>query len=172
MYDLLAPYADRWVAWYTICTYGPMSHYLGLLANLLQCWSDAEGHFEAALVASTAAGARPFVTRTQYEYASMLLARDAPGDGERAAELLAAASETARALPMRDLARKIEALRSGRPDDAELAVAGESAAIFRREADSWRLAYRGAAVRLKDSKGLRYIAHLFRRPGSASRRPS
>ncbi len=164
-YDRLAPYADRWVAWYTICTYGPMSHYLGLLANLLQCWSDAEGHFEAALRVSTVAGARPFFARTEYEYASMLLARGAPRDEERAAELLAAALETARALPMRDLARKIEALRSGRPDDAELAVADESAAVFRREGESWRIAYRGAEVRLKDSKGLRYIAHLLRHPG-------
>ncbi len=39
------------------------------------------------------------------------------------------------------------------------------AAIFRREGDSWQLGYGGAEVRLKDSKGLRYIAHLLRHPG-------
>ena len=38
-------------------------------------------------------------------------------------------------------------------------------AIFRREADYWSLSYRGKVIRLKDAKGLNYIAHLLRNSG-------
>src|ERR1700722_9151483 len=37
--------------------------------------------------------------------------------------------------------------------------------VFRREGEFWTIAYRGKPFRLKDSKGLGYIAHLLRHPG-------
>lgn len=57
-------------------------------------------------------GARPWVGYAQYEYASMLAARDKSGDLERALELLSSATETARELGMAALWRKMEALRA------------------------------------------------------------
>jgi len=47
--------------------------------------------------------------------------------------------------------------------------AGERApaAVFRRDGDVWTLGYQGHEVRLRDSKGLRDLAVLLARPGSA-----
>jgi hypothetical protein len=41
---------------------------------------------------------------------------------------------------------------------------GAEASVFRRDGDYWTLAHSGRAVRLKDNKGLRYIAHLIAHP--------
>ena len=45
-------------------------------------------------------GARPWLAHTQHDYARMLLARDAPGDRERAELLLSEALATYRELGM------------------------------------------------------------------------
>jgi hypothetical protein len=37
--------------------------------------------------------------------------------------------------------------------------------VFRREGEYWAIAYEGDAFRLKDSKGLRYLARLLAEPG-------
>jgi hypothetical protein len=37
--------------------------------------------------------------------------------------------------------------------------------VFRLEGEYWTIAYQGALCRLRDAKGLRYLAHLLRRPG-------
>jgi len=37
--------------------------------------------------------------------------------------------------------------------------------VFRREGEYWTIAYDGAVFRLKDAKGLHYIAYLLRQPG-------
>ena len=38
---------------------------------------------------------------------------------------------------------------------------------FRREGEYWTIGYSGLVVRLRDTKGLQYIAHLLRHPGQA-----
>src|SRR5262249_45810788 len=42
---------------------------------------------------------------------------------------------------------------------------GTRAAVFRREGDYWTIVFEGRTVRLKDNKGLQYVAHLLRHPG-------
>src|SRR6202041_1004329 len=42
-------------------------------------------------------------------------------------------------------------------------------AIFSREGDYWTIAYEGKTARLKDAKGLHYIAHLIAHPGEEIR---
>ena len=37
--------------------------------------------------------------------------------------------------------------------------------VFRREGDYWTIAYDAAVLRLRDSKGLRYLEPLLRHPG-------
>ena len=44
-------------------------------------------------------------------------------------------------------------------------VPSPTAALFRHEGDFWTLAYQGAECRVKDAKGLHYIAYLLRHPG-------
>jgi hypothetical protein len=41
---------------------------------------------------------------------------------------------------------------------------GSTEAVLRREGDSWSIAYHGEGFRLRNAKGLDYIAHLLRHP--------
>ena len=54
--------------------------------------------------------ARSWLAHTQYQYATMLLTRDQPGDGEKARELLKAELLTARELSMHALEERITAM--------------------------------------------------------------
>jgi hypothetical protein len=191
LYDLLMPYAEHnVVVGHVVACHGSVSRLLGLLATTLARWDRATWHFEAAIAMHLRLGARPFVARTQCEYASMLLTRNQPGDAEKARELLDVALNTARALGMQGLMEKaltwqhrllpglaptplVEKAQEGMSPGA--AAAGSSSAmrratqqedhLFRQEGDYWTLAYQGATCRLKAIKGLHYIALLLRAPG-------
>jgi DNA-binding CsgD family transcriptional regulator len=62
-----------------------------------------------ALALNARMGARPWLSHTQYDYATMLLARGQVGDREKAVALLNAASTTARMLGMQALDERITA---------------------------------------------------------------
>jgi hypothetical protein len=47
----------------------------------------------------------------------------------------------------------------------DVAKASKSSAMFRREGDYWTLSWQGNLVRIKDAKGLHYIAYLLANPG-------
>jgi tetratricopeptide (TPR) repeat protein len=108
LYQLLLPYAGRNVVIgnATAC-YGALSRYLGALATTLARWDEAAQHFEEALAMNARMGAWPWLAHTQYQYATMLLARDQLGDGDKAVELLKAALSTARELGMRTLEERL-----------------------------------------------------------------
>jgi hypothetical protein len=77
-----------------------------MLAACLGRWDDAERHFTDALEMNECFGARPSIVRTRRAWAAMLLDRNAPGDRERAAELIAAGRADAEQLGMaRELVR-------------------------------------------------------------------
>lgn len=86
---------------------GAVDRYLGMLAARSGSWSDAEGHFDAAVGLEQRIGSPPLLARTQYWYGRMLEARDGPGDRARAADLLAHARETAEALGMAGLVSQL-----------------------------------------------------------------
>src|SRR5262249_21674524 len=46
---------------------------------------------------------------------------------------------------------------------------GSPQATFRREGEFWAISYEGRTIRLKDAKGLRYIAYLLSCPGEKFR---
>jgi class 3 adenylate cyclase/tetratricopeptide (TPR) repeat protein len=110
LYRLLRPYADRAVTIGLPVCLGSASYYLGLLAATLQDEESAARHFQAALTQNAAMGSRPYVARTQYAYAAMLL-RDLPGnlpDGApRAPALLGEALAGAQQLGMASLVARI-----------------------------------------------------------------
>jgi predicted ATPase len=160
LYDELLPVADLNIVGLAESARGSVSRSLGLLATLLGCHDEAEQHFEAAIAANDRMGARPWVARTQHEFAQMLLARDAPGDRERARELLAAALETSRTIGMVTLAARVERAGGQAPS-----AATPVRAVFRREGEYWSIVYESDAFRLKDSKGLQYLARLLEAPG-------
>jgi hypothetical protein len=157
LYDALSPFGSQLV----VCgvggaTYGSVWRQLALLADVLGRHEEAVGHFERALGAHRAAGALPYLAHTQREFASMLVARGAPGDRERGETLLEQAMETYRQLGMDRWLEQAEGLRS--PD-----LAGSE---FRRDGDVWAMGFAGRPARLKDSKGLRDLSLLLSRQGT------
>jgi hypothetical protein len=179
LYDLLLPYADRCVViGYGLACWGSVSRYLGLLATTLGRWADAERHFTTALKVNERLGARPLVARTQYDLARLLVARGAAGDHERAARLIARVLATAHDLGMgrlEDGVRRLEAALTGDgtgvaaplPSARDAQPSGEPSPenVFHLEGDFWTVRYAGILSRLKDAKGLHYIAQLLRYPG-------
>jgi DNA-binding winged helix-turn-helix (wHTH) protein len=73
LYGLLEPFADRNLADQLLRTYsGSGAHFLGVLAAVMGRSVDAAAHFDRALAANAALGARPALLRTQYEYGRLL----------------------------------------------------------------------------------------------------
>ena len=174
LHRLLLPYRGLVVDTLETST-GAVDRYLGLAALTAGDLESAERHLRDALDLNTRIGARPWAARTQADLASLLLARDQPGDREQAAGLLAAALGTARRLGMtafaeragEDLARAGGDTHPGlaRPRVATAADGIASWSVCRREGEYWSIAFAGQGFRLKDVRGLHYLAYLLRNPG-------
>jgi len=114
LYERLQPYAERnIVVGNCVLVLGSASRPLGQLASAMGRWDDAVRHFEYALTFDARIGARPWLARTQYEYARMLHERGGPGDEAHASALLTKALATFDELGMkkdveRALALKLE----------------------------------------------------------------
>jgi tetratricopeptide (TPR) repeat protein len=171
LYGLLLPYRDRCVVVGGLtASRGTVSRYLGGLATMLSRYDEAERHFEHSLEITTRMHARIWVAHTQHDYARMLVARNEPGDREKAAALAEEALAIARKVGMKPLEAKLRELRAatGLGEDAGAGPAPEgpaAPAVFQREGDFWTIAYDGKRLRLRDAKGLQYIAHLLRHEG-------
>ena len=92
-----------------VVCYGAASRYLGMLATTMERWEEAAQHFEDALAMNARMGARPWLAHTQHQYAVMLLARNQPGDRDKAMALFEEALTTARELGMRALEARLTA---------------------------------------------------------------
>ena len=166
LYELLSPYAERHAISLSTMPLGPVALRLGMLAAMLERWEDAERHFATASERCRRLGARAVTARVLYEQARMLLARGAGTDRAQAGALLARAEGSCRELDLPGIAERVAALAALAPPSRPGGTAGEPAgAVFRREGDYWTLAYRGELARLRDAKGLGYLACLLRRPG-------
>ena len=108
LYQLLLPYARHTVVvgGGAVC-YGAAARYLGMLATTMGRWEEAEQHFQDALAMNARMDARPWLAHTQYQYATMLLARHQSGDSEQAVLLFDEVLATARALGMRALEARL-----------------------------------------------------------------
>ena len=192
LYGLLLPYA-RYLAvekGALICL-GSVSWYLGLLAHTVGRWDDAIRHLEDSLSTHTRLGSPPWIANAQWALAAALVARDEPGDRERAAELLVEVLQTTQQLGMRRLQREAHALQEqiqvrttagresapgGAPPCRPPFLRGSGIergrsspppvpATFRQEGDYWVIGFQAPVFRLKDRIGLRYLAVLLRNPG-------
>src|SRR5262245_35675326 len=148
---------------------------------------EAHDWFERARAVLDEQGARPLRALVDLDEAWMEIRRGQHGDSDRARALLDAACEQFQAIGMPGWIERAAALRAQCEDSAAGRDRGESiaddavsraetghatpdapsatAALFRHEGDFWTLAYQGAVCRVKDAKGLRYIAYLLRHPG-------
>jgi hypothetical protein len=87
--------------------------------------------------------------------------------------LLDQALPTASTLGMAAVAEEIQALRAAQagetaptpPARAGVADAEDPGNLFHREGEYWAVRYEGSMARLKDAKGLRYLARLLADPG-------
>ncbi len=167
---LLAPFASDAVTVFiqpAICL-GSVARYLALLAATVGDGDRAVRYFEDAIAMNTRMGARPYLARVQAEYGRFLLARDATGDRERAADLLAEARATAGALGQHVLREEL-----GRVDVPHVPSRvphgsrqeSPPTAALRKEGDLWTVRYRDDVFHVKDSKGIAYLATLLRHPG-------
>jgi DNA-binding SARP family transcriptional activator len=94
LHELLLPYERlNALASGEVCI-GCVARYLGVLASTTANWGDAKRHFESALELNARMGARPWAAHTASDYARMRIARDAPGDREKAHSLLSRALAT------------------------------------------------------------------------------
>src|SRR5207244_3420192 len=83
-YEALLPYAETNPMLGPLANESAVSRQLGVLATVTQRWGEAERHFEDALAMSTKMGARPGMAWSRYQYADMVLRRDADGDRKKA----------------------------------------------------------------------------------------
>jgi tetratricopeptide (TPR) repeat protein len=172
MYGLLRPYEAYNGATADYISTGAVSRYLGLLSSVLRRLDEADRHFDDALKMNDRMGARPWAAQTLFDHARMLLARDLPGDGERGSGLLARARDTSRELGLVGLGERVakltrDAVGTAAPPEAETGVTSRSSrpSVFRREGEYWTIAFEEDAFRVRDVKGLHYVARLLSEPG-------
>jgi tetratricopeptide (TPR) repeat protein len=113
LYDLLLPHARRCVLASGTASLGSASLFLGLLANTLERWAEADTHFQEALEMNTRIGAPLWLAHTGLGYAEMLLARGLPGDARKGLEILEQTQPIAETLGLRSLAGRFGEARSG-----------------------------------------------------------
>jgi tetratricopeptide (TPR) repeat protein len=118
LYDVLSPYSGLNVIAVPEVLFGSVDRVLGVLAGMLGRWEDAEGHFTAALEMDRRMDARPWAAHSLHDHAAMLLARDGPGDRERADGLLADAIATYEGLGMESWAKRAVALAEGQSESS------------------------------------------------------
>jgi hypothetical protein len=159
IFELLQPFADRNATALTQVPFGPVALRLGRLAALLERWDEAEAYFEIALERCELLGARAVRARVLLDYARALLAEGRSGDAARAAGMLIEARRLSEDLGLSGLIGRIEALEQ-RP-----AAVPTGEARFIREGEFWTIAYEGTTMRLRDLKGLQYLALLLTAPG-------
>ena len=159
LYDLLLPHAEDNAVSYTQQPFGPVALRLGRLAALLERPQDADRHFAEALARCELLGAPAIRARTLLELARALAGRGEPADQGRLEAMLEEGAQLADELHIPGLADGIARLRKALPETST------PTALFRREGELWTIAYGGPPFRLRDVKGLGYIAALLASPG-------
>ena len=160
LYELLLPHDDDNAVSYSQQPFGPVALRLGKLAAMLGRWQDTDRHFATALARCELLGAPAIRARVLIEHASALAERGEPADRGRLEAMLDEAAELCAELGMTGFVERVSSVRersSVEPTRAET--------VFRREGEFWTVAYDGQTIRLRDVKGLGYIASLLASPG-------
>lgn len=171
LYEMLLPYADRIViVGPAAATRGSLAHHLALVAEVLGRTDDAERHFAAAIAANQRLGAVLQTSHSEVDRALMRLSGNDPVLRRQAIDTLRREREVTKEFGFRLYERKVETAL------AELDTSGEGEssvevvthptrdARFRHEGEFWTISYNGCVSRLRDSRGLHYIAYLLRNP--------
>jgi hypothetical protein len=154
-----------------------VDHALGRLATVAGRHDDAALHLAGSIGRYTAIGAPVWLARATLDEASLLLAREGPGDRERARELLQRAESEARRLGAAGIQRRAAVLLGHERATSVMSAPalrttaapkppGEDArrAGLVREGELWTLTHAGESFHLKHSKGMGYLARLLADP--------
>ena len=110
LYSMLLAYERLYAQAPVEASFGSVARALGILASTMERYREAERHFELALDVERRMGARPWLANVQHDFATMLLARRASGDADRARALLRDAVTGYRELGMDAWAARAEEL--------------------------------------------------------------
>jgi tetratricopeptide (TPR) repeat protein len=97
LFDRLRPFADQVGTVGRLLVDEPVSHVLGGLATVLGRYDEADAYYAHAAAFNDRAAAKFLAANNNLFWAAMLTERDAPGDNERARELLTRAQTAAAA---------------------------------------------------------------------------
>jgi tetratricopeptide (TPR) repeat protein len=180
LYQILRPAAGRFVVIvFAAAVFGSVDRLLGRLAHVCGQLDLARAHFEAALTLERDAGARPALAHTLHDHAVLLAESGEPAALALAARQLADAQGLAYTLDMQRLAAQIArtlaqhpqlgaggavAQPAPAPSREEPPALASTRGVFEREGDYWTLAHAGEVVRVRDLRGLSYLAALLARP--------
>ncbi len=165
LYRELLPFAGQHAIGHPEGSVGAVDRYLGLLAALLGRFEDADTHFGDAIRINDEMDAWPWAAHARHDYARMLSARGAPGDADTARELAAQAMRTAQRLGMPALEHSLQRSQ-GDAAGLDAPVPGTARGTFQREGEYWSVTFEGERCRLRDSKGLHYLARLLAEAGT------
>ena len=140
---------------------GAVARYRGLLAATAGRWPDAQRLLEQAIREDRTAGAQLQALRAELDLARLHLRR--PGGRDEGLARLDQVARAALALGAAGIAA--EAARQ-KPGAAPPPPAGASPpATFRREGEYWTITADGVSLRVRDTRGLHYLAQLLAEPG-------
>lgn len=108
LYEQLRPYEDLVALAASEVSVGPVALALGILAAQLGHHEEAAAYFETALGLSLQMQARPWVAHTYHSYATLLAARNQPGDRDKAVEQMMAALGISEELGMPSLTERLQ----------------------------------------------------------------
>jgi hypothetical protein len=155
-YELLTPYADLPITpSLAVTCFGSVERVLGLAALTFGDVDRAVDHLDRAVTANRILGNRPVTAVTTADLANALLHRQAAGDRERAATLLATARSEAEAM---GLAARVAAYAD------QLAGLTERVATIHRRGRHWTLTVGDRSAVVADRLGVRYLAQLLTNP--------
>jgi hypothetical protein len=156
LYDALAPFGGRLVVWAgAAASWGPVSHYLGLLAVRMGKTWDAVRHFQEAIELEQKIGALPGLAHSLAGLADALAVPGGAGDAGQASEYRRRAREIAERLGMTVLLKRLV------PPADEWTLA--------RDGEDWLLQAGHEQARLRDGRGLHYLRALLAAPGQEIR---
>ncbi len=170
-YEALLPYQERVshtpMGGPVVC-WGAISLTLAQCARVLKRWDDAIGHFEAAVEMHARLGARPYLARTQLDFARTLFesgrALDRAGKLLRESELIGRELGLDALIADADEVAKLDPERGKRTAGSESAEGGSASLV--QEGEYVTFTFDDEIARLRRTKGIDYLALLLSRPGA------
>ncbi len=163
----IAPFASQHVVIGTsVVSYGSVERHLGLLDATCGRLEEAAASLRRAREADRKLGAHALVAHVTSDLARVEAAR---GDADEGARLTAEAASAAQELGLATPGARLPALERSTAPRVVAAPTPQGAAprrgLFRCEGDVWSISLGGPPLRLRDRKGLAYVATLLAAPG-------